>query len=173
MGSLSLDVINKIKQKQKETETEINDLEATRKHAGVIKMIAPKISEISEIIKNNADGLGFIERRQLLQLFRSHILASPDNYSFTCLLNSYFDNEFPDGIDWEKSEYNDSIDAQNTERLKNLEAQYPNLTVLDIINNPKYKDSVYGQALITFEKNLVTIERTSGCLPFHAYIFRA
>jgi site-specific DNA recombinase len=154
----TLDVINSWKQKQVEIEKEIIVLEETRKHTGVIKIIAPKISEISEKFKKNADSLGFIEKRQLLQVFRSHIVALPGDYKYTCLLNSYIGFGIPDS----EFEYDEAKESQYAERIKDIEAKYPDLTVLDLTNKPNFEKSAYGQAIITFEKILVTIERTSA-----------
>jgi site-specific DNA recombinase len=161
---LTLDAINKIKQKQKETEREINELESTRKQAGTIKLIAPKISEICDIIQKNADSLGFIEKRQLLQLFRTEIKALPGSFKYTSILNIYKDSHLA-YYNLETREYipfsEAEIDEMMAAAIEGFEEEYPGSTVLDLSESPGEalsNLSLFKQAVISFEKNLVAIE---------------
>jgi hypothetical protein len=143
-----------VKDNQEDAERRLAMLLNTRRHAEKARIVAPRLSEFTETIKRDADLLTFDQKRQLLRAFETQITAVTGSYQVTCLIEA-------------EIKIDETKDAWYAERVKELEAKYPDMTVIDLLNQTGVpaEDSSYGQALITFNQNLVTIEQTLTCPP--------
>ena len=157
-----LDAVNKLKQSQQEDERQLKQLLESHKKSAQAQQITVKLTEFSDSIRNNFSAdISLEEKRTMLKGLSVKILACPSNYRFTCFIDAEL-----------TSDYDENLESAFYEKVKQLEEQHPEVNFGDLIDHSKQlpEDTFIGLTSNQIKKNLVTIERTSGCLPFHTYI---
>ncbi len=148
-----LEAVNKLRQNQKEDERQLNLFLETNKRAETTRIVAPKLTEISDSVKHNSENYTFEQKRELLQNFQAGITALPGSYQFSCFIDAEINN------------CTETDKAHFTELIKDFESKHPDLTAIDVIDKAVAlpDDTVFGKTVnIVNGKNLVTIERTSA-----------
>lgn len=178
-----LDAVAKLKQDQSSGERQLASLLASRKDASKAQRTTLKLSERSEELRthilnpnNPAMYTGLQENRAFFEQLNLHVVADPNNFQLKFQLgaNILVSVDPTDATAMKKSiGANKTLDVH--EALREFEERHP-ATFADAICDVDTclpEDTDFGKAVNQMKRDLVTIERTSGCLPFHAYICAA
>jgi hypothetical protein len=179
-----LDAINKLKQERLNDERQLESLLECRKEATQADHLKLKLSEVSvnkwsdlnydpEEFENFIPATGEIypldkhqltaqlnTKRGLLESIHLKVTADPKSYQFNFTL---------DGKVISTTDANELSSFED--ELKRFEEQHPNVSVKDLLDTNKLlpEDTHFAKKVNQLKQNLVTIERTWGCLSSHAY----
>jgi site-specific DNA recombinase len=152
-----LDTVNKLKKSREEDELQLKQLLESRKKSAKARQITVKLTEFADTVRHNlTEDISLEKKRYILECLSVKILASPGNYRFTC----FIDTELT-------SDYDEEIESAFYEKVKEFEAQHPEINFMDLIDHSKQvpEDTFIGKINTRIKKNmknLVTIERTSA-----------
>lgn len=164
---LLLAQIEKLKEREAEDKRQIDQLLQTRKEAGIATKITLKLSEYSERLKadlpQNVTPEG---KRKYLDIYQVRVEAARGEYGFACYGDSILLSDDPT--------FDEELDRAFVEGLKDAERQYPDMTLLDMIDFSKQLpgDHPFTKMLNDLKKRMNAQRRPGKNEPSTKYISR-
>lgn len=132
---LVLKAVEKLRKEEEQDQRQLEQLERSRKNTGQHQIFKDKLSKIVNDLKGDYDGRETLEeKRDLLTSFDVRVTAIQGKYSFTCSIDSELNS----------NDFDESIDEQFRENLKEFETKYPEHTFSDIFD--LVKELPYGSS---------------------------